>query len=45
LKKQFVVAQSTTEAEFIAINVCAKQIWWMKNLLIDMKIPVGVPVI
>jgi hypothetical protein len=25
-KKQSVVAQSTTEAEFIAINVCAKQI-------------------
>jgi hypothetical protein len=44
-KKQTVVAQSTTEAEFIAINVCAKQIRWLKNLLIDMKIPVGVPTI
>lgn len=44
-KKQTVVAQSTTEAEFIAINVCAKQVRWMKNLLVDMKIPVGVPVI
>jgi len=44
-KKQSVVAQSTTEAEFIAINVCAKQIRWLKNLLIDMKIPVGVPTI
>jgi hypothetical protein len=44
-KKQTVVAQSTTEAEFIAINVCAKQFRWMKNLLIDMKIPVGVPII
>ena len=44
-KKQSVVAQSTTEAEFISINVCAKQIRWLKNLLIDMKIPVGVPTI
>jgi hypothetical protein len=40
-----VVAQSTTEAEFISINVCAKQVRWMKNLLIDMKVPVGVPCI
>ncbi|KAI7941321.1 hypothetical protein MJO29_013395 [Puccinia striiformis f. sp. tritici] len=44
-KKQSVVAQSTTEAEFIAINVCAKQLRWLKNLLIDMKVPVGVPCI
>jgi hypothetical protein len=44
-KKQTGVAQSTTKAEFIAINVCAKQIRWLKNLLIDMKIPVGVPTI
>jgi hypothetical protein len=44
-KKQSVVAQSTTEAEFISINVCAKQVRWMKNLLINMKIPVGVPCI
>jgi hypothetical protein len=44
-KKQTVVAQSTTEAEFIVINVCDKQIWWMNNFLIDMKIPVGIPTI
>ncbi|KAI7939688.1 hypothetical protein MJO29_014424 [Puccinia striiformis f. sp. tritici] len=44
-KKQSVVAQSTTGAEFIAINVCAKQIQWFKNLFIDMKVPVGVPCI
>ncbi|MBW0533911.1 hypothetical protein O181_073626 [Austropuccinia psidii MF-1] len=28
-KKQTVVAQSTTEAEFIAMNTCAKQLQWM----------------
>ena len=44
-KKQSFVPQSTTDLEFIAINVCAKQICWLKNLLIDMKIPVGVPTI
>ncbi|MBW0507580.1 hypothetical protein O181_047295 [Austropuccinia psidii MF-1] len=35
-KKQSVVAQSTTEAEFISMNLCAKQIRWMTFLLTDL---------
>ena len=42
-KKKTVVAQSTTKANFISINVCEKQIWWLKNLLIDLNIWVGIP--
>ncbi|MBW0543293.1 hypothetical protein O181_083008 [Austropuccinia psidii MF-1] len=37
-KKQTVVAQSTTEAEFIAMNICAKQLRWMSFLLMEMGI-------
>ncbi|MBW0558812.1 hypothetical protein O181_098527, partial [Austropuccinia psidii MF-1] len=43
-KKQSVVAQSTTEAEFIAMNVCVKQLCWTSYLLtvigLDMVKPV-----
>ncbi|MBW0540391.1 hypothetical protein O181_080106 [Austropuccinia psidii MF-1] len=35
-KKQSVVAQSTTEAEFISMNLCAKQLRWMTYLLADL---------
>ncbi|MBW0484379.1 hypothetical protein O181_024094 [Austropuccinia psidii MF-1] len=35
-KKQSIVAQSTTEAEFISMNLCAKQIRWMTFLLTDL---------
>ncbi|MBW0461454.1 hypothetical protein O181_001169 [Austropuccinia psidii MF-1] len=34
-KKQSVVAQSTTEAKFISMNLCAKQLCWMTYLLAD----------
>jgi hypothetical protein len=44
-KKQSVVAQSTTEAEFISINKCAKQLRWMSNLITSLKIGIGVPTI
>ncbi|MBW0468119.1 hypothetical protein O181_007834 [Austropuccinia psidii MF-1] len=37
-KKQSVVAQSTTEAEFIAMNICVKQLQWMSYLLNDLGI-------
>ncbi|MBW0477039.1 hypothetical protein O181_016754 [Austropuccinia psidii MF-1] len=37
-KKQSVVAQSTTEAEFIAMNICVKQLRWMSYLLNDLGI-------
>jgi hypothetical protein len=44
-KKQSVVAQSTTEAEFIAINKCAKQLLWMSNLITLLSIKIKIPII
>ncbi|MBW0540521.1 hypothetical protein O181_080236 [Austropuccinia psidii MF-1] len=44
-KKQSVVAQSTTEAEFIALNVCVKQLHWMSYLLSDMGYDSARPVL
>ncbi|MBW0542686.1 hypothetical protein O181_082401 [Austropuccinia psidii MF-1] len=44
-KKQTVVAQSTTEAEFIAMNICAKQLRWMSFLLMEMGIKDSKPVL
>jgi hypothetical protein len=44
-KKQPVVVQSTTEAELIAINKCAKQLRWMSNLITTLDIKIEVPVI
>ncbi|MBW0584963.1 hypothetical protein O181_124678 [Austropuccinia psidii MF-1] len=35
-KKQSVVAQSTTEAEYIAMNVCSKQLRWLNFVLNDL---------
>lgn len=39
-RKQGVVATSTTEAEFYAIAEAAKEMMWLRQLLIDMKVPV-----
>ncbi|MBW0531393.1 hypothetical protein O181_071108 [Austropuccinia psidii MF-1] len=36
IKKQSVVAQSTTEAEYIAMNVCSKQLRWLTLVLNDL---------
>lgn len=44
-KKQSVVAQSTTEAEFIAMNHCAKQLRWMASLIEDLGVTIPTPVI
>ncbi|MBW0544591.1 hypothetical protein O181_084306, partial [Austropuccinia psidii MF-1] len=44
-KKQTVVAQSTTEAEFIAMNICAKQLRWMSFLLMEMGIKDSKPML
>ena len=44
-KKHPVVAQSTTKAEFIAINKCAKQLCCMSNLITLLKIKIKVPII
>ncbi|MBW0524633.1 hypothetical protein O181_064348 [Austropuccinia psidii MF-1] len=35
-KRQSVVAQSTTEAEYISMNVCAKQMRWLSYVLRDL---------
>ncbi|MBW0477791.1 hypothetical protein O181_017506 [Austropuccinia psidii MF-1] len=35
-KKQSVVAQSTTEAEYISMNTCAKQLRWLTFVLKDL---------
>jgi hypothetical protein len=39
------VAQSTTEAKLIAINKCAKQLFWMSNLMNLLSIKIEVPII
>ncbi|MBW0467795.1 hypothetical protein O181_007510 [Austropuccinia psidii MF-1] len=44
-KKQSVVDQSTTEAGFIAMNVCVKQLRWMSYLLSDMGYDSARPVL
>ena len=43
-KKQPVVAQSTTEAEFVAINQCAKQLRWLTNLILNLKVKIKAPI-
>ncbi|MBW0535667.1 hypothetical protein O181_075382 [Austropuccinia psidii MF-1] len=44
-KKQSVVAQSTTEAEFISMNICAKQLRWMTYLLQELNQKLTPPII
>ncbi|MBW0475978.1 hypothetical protein O181_015693 [Austropuccinia psidii MF-1] len=44
-KKQSVVAQSTTEAEFISMNICAKQLQWLTYLMRDLGQDIEKPVI
>ncbi|MBW0473356.1 hypothetical protein O181_013071 [Austropuccinia psidii MF-1] len=44
-KKQSVVAQSTTEAEFISMNLCVKQLRWMTYLLTDLGQEVTKPTV
>jgi hypothetical protein len=43
-KKQPVIAQSTTEAEFVAINWCAKQLRWLTNLFLNLNIKIRAPI-
>ncbi|MBW0534081.1 hypothetical protein O181_073796 [Austropuccinia psidii MF-1] len=35
-KKQLIVAQSTTEAEYVAMNICSKQLRWLTFVLNDL---------
>ncbi|MBW0514748.1 hypothetical protein O181_054463 [Austropuccinia psidii MF-1] len=44
-KKQSVVAQSTTKAEFISMNFCVKQLRWITYLLTDLGQEVTKPVV
>ncbi|MBW0501637.1 hypothetical protein O181_041352 [Austropuccinia psidii MF-1] len=45
-KKQSIVAQSTTEAEFVSMNVCSKQMRWIANLLsMDIGVKMNQPIL
>ena len=45
LRRQDVVTQSTIEAEYIALSDIAKQMMWLRNLLIELKfIPEALPI-
>ncbi len=44
-RKQKLVALSTAEAEYVALSECAKDVMWIRNLLIECGINVGVCVI
>ncbi|MBW0519704.1 hypothetical protein O181_059419 [Austropuccinia psidii MF-1] len=44
-KKQSIVSQSTTEAEFVSMNVCSKEMRWIANLLVmDIGIKMSQPI-
>jgi len=45
MKKQSIVAQNTSEAELIAVNLCLKQMRWLSNLILDIHIPINKPII
>ena len=42
-KKQSVVAQSSTEAEYIALSHAGRELLWLRQLLRDLDIPVDEP--
>ncbi|MBW0490501.1 hypothetical protein O181_030216 [Austropuccinia psidii MF-1] len=44
-KKKSIVVQSTTEAEFVVVNKCVKQVQWMSNLLTSIGIDIHTPVL
>ncbi|MBW0469870.1 hypothetical protein O181_009585 [Austropuccinia psidii MF-1] len=44
-KKQPVVVQSTTEAEFILMNKCSKEMQWLSHLLTTLDIKLTVPML
>lgn len=44
-KKLTIVAQSTTEAEFVAINLCTKQVRWLSTMIIGIGIDISKPTI
>ena len=42
-KYQQSVALSTTEAEYVALSLCVREIIYLKNLLTEMKVMVRYP--
>ncbi|MBW0479544.1 hypothetical protein O181_019259 [Austropuccinia psidii MF-1] len=45
-KRQTIIAQSTTEAEFVSMNICSKQLRWLSMLMVnDMNIKMTKPVL
>ncbi|MBW0538826.1 hypothetical protein O181_078541 [Austropuccinia psidii MF-1] len=45
-KRQSIIAQSTTEAEFISMNICSKQLRWLSMLMVnDMNISMTKPML
>lgn len=44
-RKQSLVALSTTEAEYVAATVVAKEILWLQKLLVDLRIQFDLPTI
>ncbi|MBW0464999.1 hypothetical protein O181_004714 [Austropuccinia psidii MF-1] len=42
-KQQSVVSQSTTEAEYISMNICAKQLQWLTYILTDLHLSITKP--
>ncbi|MBW0591563.1 hypothetical protein O181_131278 [Austropuccinia psidii MF-1] len=42
-KKQSIVAQSTTKAEFVSMNKCSKEVRWLSHLITSLGINLKVP--
>ncbi len=40
-RKQSIVALSTAEAEFVALSDCARDVIWIRNMLLDLDVKVG----
>ncbi|MBW0543563.1 hypothetical protein O181_083278 [Austropuccinia psidii MF-1] len=46
IKQQTIIAQSSTEAEFVSMNVCSKQLQWVSMLMVrNMNIGMKKPII
>ncbi|MBW0569914.1 hypothetical protein O181_109629 [Austropuccinia psidii MF-1] len=44
-KKQSIVAQSTTKAEFVSMNKCSKEVQWLSHLIMSLNIQLKVPIL
>jgi transposase InsO family protein len=43
-KRQATVAQSTTEAEYMAVSSAAREAMWLRQLMTDLRMPVQLPI-